>query len=123
MKKLSLRKEILLVVAVLVVTFALSTSVFASSTTPIQIPVINANTTTDTSNTTTDTTNTTANTAVDPIPVAPTTNTATNTSGSTYENTTLPQTGDASDYAIFAVIGLCIIIAVVAFKKARNYNI
>ena len=123
MKKLSLRKEILLVVAILVVTFALSTSVFATSTNPIQIPVINANTTTDTNTTDNTTTNTTANTTVDLTPVTPTTNTATNTTGSTYENTTLPQTGDASDYAIFAVIGLCIIIAVVAFKKARNYNI
>ena len=122
MKKLSLRKEILLVVAVLVVTFALSTSVFATSTTPVQIPVINANTTTDTTNTTTNTVeNTTTNT---PTVIPTTTNTATtNTSGSTYENTTLPQTGDASDYAIFAVIGLCVIIAIVAFRKARNYNI
>ena len=117
MKKLSLRKEILLVVAIIAITFALSTSVFATANAPIQIPTINVNTTTENT-----TTNTTENvTPTNTTTVVPTT--TTNTETSTYQNTTLPQTGDASDYAIFALIGLCVVVAVVAYRKARNYNI
>lgn len=41
----------------------------------------------------------------------------------TYKNTNLPQTGDASDYAIFLLIVVSIIIAIFAYKKVRDYNI
>ena len=58
-------------------------------------------------------------TTTNTVKVTPTTN----TSVSTYTNTTLPQTGDASDYAIFALIGVSVVIAVFAYNTARNYNI
>ena len=47
----------------------------------------------------------------------------TNTTGSTYQNTALPQTGDASDYAIFMLILVAAVVAVYAYKKVKEYNI
>ena len=40
----------------------------------------------------------------------------------TTTETKLPQTGDASDYAIFALVAVCIVVAIVAYKKVREYN-
>ena len=40
----------------------------------------------------------------------------------TTTETKLPQTGDASDYVIFALVAVCIVVAVVAYKKVRDYN-
>ena len=47
---------------------------------------------------------------------APTTNTQTTTP------TTLPQTGDASDYAIFLLVAVCVVVSIYAYKKVRDYN-
>ena len=51
---------------------------------------------------------------------APTTNVETPVTN-TNQNT-LPQTGDASDYAIFLLIGVCVVVSVYAYKKVREYN-
>ena len=115
MKRMNLRKEILVIVMIIVAMLTISSKVLATGTSdnPIQIPTINAVTTPDT--------NTEAN------EVVPTTNNiapTTNTEGSNYQNTTtLPQTGDASDYAIFMLIVVAGIVAVFAYKKVREYNI
>lgn len=53
----------------------------------------------------------------------PTTQTPTTTPDTkTTTETKLPQTGDASDYAIFALIAVCVVVAIVAYKKVREYN-
>ena len=116
MKKMSVKKEILTIALILAVVFAIGSQVFAtgSSTGPIQINIVETPTTTnvvapETTNEVTPTTNI----------IAPTTN----TTGSTYENTTLPQTGDASDYAIFMLIVVAGVVAVYAYKQVREYNI
>lgn len=119
MKKMSVKKEILTIVLILIAILAIGSKVLATGTSdsPIQIPTINTNTTpADTNTTVNETTNV----------VAPTTNViapTTNTTGSTYQNTALPQTGDASDYAIFMLIVVAAIVAVYAYKKVRDYNI
>lgn len=116
MKKLSVKKEILIVMMIVIMLLAISSKVLATGTenSPIQIPTINTTTSAVDTNTTT---NTTTNVIANAI--APTTN----TTASTYQNTTLPQTGDASDYAIFLLIAVAVVIAVYAYKKVRDYNI
>lgn len=47
-------------------------------------------------------------------PVTPITN-------NTVQNT-LPQTGDASDYAVFLLIAVCVVVSIYAYKKVRDYN-
>lgn len=42
---------------------------------------------------------------------------------STTDDSSLPQTGDASDYAIFALIGLSAVISIVAFAKTKKINL
>lgn len=114
MKNLKVRKSILLVI-LFVIVVGVTSNVFATGTTtinPIQIPTIN----------------TAANVAVNDTvannTVSPVVNTAVeNVTASTYTNTNLPQTGDASDYAIFALIAVCIVAAIYAYKKVRDYNI
>ena len=127
MKKTSLRKEILVALAVILLTIALSSSVFATSDAPISPVVINGigvSNIVDTTNTTVE--NNTVNTI---NTIAPVNNTVINTTPiinntvSNYENTSLPQTGDASDYAVFALIGVAAVAGIFAFKKARDYNI
>lgn len=120
MKKMSVKREILTIIVIAVVILAISSQVFATGTSgsPIQIPTINTNTTSvDTNTVANETTNevTPVNTTVAPI---------TNTTGSTYQNTTtLPQTGDASDYAIFMIIIVAVIVAIYAYRKVKEYNI
>ena len=120
MKKMSVKKEILTIALIVVTILTIASQVFATGTSdsPIQIPTID--TTTNSVDTNTTVVNETTN-VVTPITnvVAP----ITNTTGSTYENTTLPQTGDASDYAIFMVILVAAVVAVYAYKKVREYNI
>ena len=116
MKKFSVKKEVLTIVMIIVAILAIGSQVFAtgSSTGPIQINIVETPTTTNV--VAPETTN----------QVAPTTNIiapTTNTTGSAYQNTTLPQTGDASDYAIFMVILVAAVVAVYAYKKVREYNI
>lgn len=113
MKKVNVRKTIV-VIALIAIVLLLSSSVYATGT----VSPINIISTTQQTNEvkTNQTTNTTTNV------VAPTTNT-TNTAVSTYTNTNLPQTGDASDYAIFLLIVVSVVIAIFAYKKVRDYNI
>lgn len=117
MKKFSLKNEIFVVMMIIVTMLTISTAVFASGTSdsPVQIPIINTGTNTENTETVTPTTNVET--------VNPITNTTTNTTGSTYQNTALPQTGDASDYAIFALIVVAVVIAVYAYRRVRDYNI
>ena len=119
MKKLSVKKEMLIALAIIVLTIALSGSVFATSNPPISSPV---NVTGIGQSNIVDNTNTLpANNAVITPTATPTATPTVNTI-SNYENT-LPQTGDASDYAVFALIGVSAVVAIFAFKKARDYNI
>lgn len=123
MKKISVKKEILTIALIIVAILVIGSQVFATGTTsdsPVQIPSID---------TTTNSVDTTihSNEVVSLNLVVPTTNIVTPTTNqvvSTYQNTTtLPQTGDASDYAIFMLIVVAIIIAIYAYKKVREYNI
>lgn len=115
MGKLSIKKEILIIMMIIVAILTISSKVFATGTSsdnPVQIPIIDTNTTQDT--------NPAPNTNQTTNAVAPTTN----TTGSTYQNTeSLPQTGDASDYAIFLLIVVAIVVAIYAYRKVKEYNI
>ncbi len=121
MKKMSVKKEMLIIMMIVLSFVVISSKVLATGTSdnPIQIPTINTTTEPTTQN---DTTNITTN-----ITTNETTNEVTptvNQTGSTYQNTTaLPQTGDASDYAIFMLIVVALVVAVYAYKKIREYNI
>ena len=110
MKKFSLKNEILIIMMIIVVMLAISTTVFASGTSdsPVQIPIINTGT---------------VNEEQTPVVPEQTPAPSGNTTGSNYQNSTLPQTGDASDYAIFTLIVVAVIIAVYAYRKVRDYNI
>lgn len=110
MKKVNVRKSII-VIALVAIVLLVASNVYATGT----VSPINIITTTPQTN------EATTNQATNAI--APTTNTTTNTAGSTYTNTNLPQTGDASDYAIFLLIVVSVVIAVYAYKKVRDYNI
>lgn len=123
MKKISVKKEILTVTLIVLAILFIGSQVFATGTSdsPIQIPIINTNTSSVDTNTQSNAiTNETTNV------VTPTTNVVaptTNTTGSTYQNQeTLPQTGDASDYAIFILIVVAAVVAVYAYRKVREYN-
>ena len=130
MGKISLKKQILLALAVILFTIILSTNVWATSNGPISPLNVNgldfANVTDNTTTLNNTTNNVTGVNALAPIVNNTVNNTTNNTAPavSNYQNnTTLPQTGDASDYAVFALIGIAVVIAVFAFKKARDYNI
>ena len=114
MRKMSIKKEILVIMMVVLMLLTVSTKVLATGTGgPISINIV-----APTTNTTTETNTTTTNTTTNIVTPA-----TTNTTTSNYQNTTLPQTGDASDYAIFLLIAVAIIVAVYAYKKVRDYNI
>lgn len=121
MKK-ELTKKIIMIMMIVMLLVLATSQVFATGS-PIQIPGLG----TDANATTNTITNTAANTQTPVINTQTptiTTNTVTNTAGSTYtNNTNLPQTGDASDYAIFALIIVFGVFAVYTFKKVRDYNI
>ena len=120
MKEVNVRKEILVVLLIAIVVFAISSTVLATGTSvsPVQIPGLNtdAQATNEQNTNQNAVENTTTNTTENTVKAA-------NITGSTYQNTALPQTGDASDYAIFAVIAVSAVVAVYAYRKARNYNI
>ncbi len=120
MKKLSV-KTLLVVLTLIVIAMIMATGVQATSS-PLNLDLPGLTTTNTTQNPPT-TTNTTTNTT--------TTNTTTNTTARVNtvtnlvggNNQNLPQTGDASDYAIFLFIAVCVVVAIYAYKKYRNYNI
>lgn len=118
MKKMNLKKEILVIIMVVLVFLTISTKVLATGTAgPI---IINTIATTDSNSTTNTTTNTISQIPTTTNTITPVT---TNTTTSNYQNTTLPQTGDASDYAIFLLIVVAIVVAIYAYRKVKEYNI
>lgn len=118
MKKSNVKKAIMVVVLVLVLLVTVKVN---AEDNPIQINTLPGGTTNTAANTTTNTTTNTATNTNSPIT---TTNKVANTTSSNYTNSgNLPQTGDASDYIIFAVIGVAIIFAVYTFRRVKDYNI
>lgn len=117
-------KKIILIMALVIIAVLLVSKVYATGTVvnPVQVPISTNTTNTPSADTNTNTANTTnTNTNTNTTTIAPTT--PTNTTSSTYTNTNLPQTGDASDYAIFLLIVVSVVVAIFAYKKVRDYNI
>ena len=109
MKKMNVKKEVLIIAMILISLFVVSTRVLATDG-PVQLPIGDSNETTDTNaETPADTTN----------QVVPTANQVADTN---QNQDNLPQTGDASDYAIFMLIIVSVVIAVYAYKKVKDYN-
>ncbi|MFR8104295.1 MAG: hypothetical protein ACLU8F_04345 [Clostridia bacterium] len=118
MKKVSKLSLVVLMFAVIVL---IGTQVFATNN-PIDISDPNA---VVTSNNTTDTNavaNTTGNTTNNTLPAVNNT-TSINNTNSAYNNTSLPKTGAASDFTIIALVVVCAVAAVYAYKKIKDYNI
>ena len=116
MRKSSVKK-LIVAVALIVMLLAVVTSVKATEVkNPLQI--ITTNTTSNETTTTNTTTNTTTTNTVANVVPSTTTNQVSN-----YQNTNLPQTGDASDYVIFLFIAVAAVVAIYAYRKVRNYNI
>lgn len=111
MKRKSIK--IILVIVALVIAVSLLTTTVKATGNPlnIQLPGSNQNG------------SGTVNVTQNPSTQQTTNTTPVNTQGSTYQNTNLPQTGDASDYVIFLFIAVCVVVAVFAYRKYRNYNI
>ena len=112
-KKLSIT---LTLVAMLLV---VATNVQATIVNPLNIQGLGGNTT---SNTTTNTTTNTIKNPVNPVTNTVKVNTMANTVVNN-QNENLPQTGDASDYAIFLFIAVCAVVGIYAYRNYRNYNI
>lgn len=113
-----------ILVFTLIITFllVLITNVQATNDNPLNIMNINTsnNTTADTNNTNNTTnTNVTTNNTENTAPILTTNNVENN---SNTANTTLPQTGIAEDTALFVFIAVCIVSAIYAFIKVRNYK-
>lgn len=111
------------IIAVLLTVVGMSSSVFATS--PQQIPTLNSNA----NGTSTTNPISTINNTITPVTTntnttktnTTNTNTAnTNTNSSVYNNTSLPKTG--VDYSIIFIILACVLCAVYAFIKIRDYN-
>lgn len=119
MKKMMMVVMMLLVISLLAV---MSFEVKATSDNPITLDNLNittggSTTTNQTVNTTTNqTTNTTTNTQGSQV-IQPTTNTTTNTNGNT-----LPQTGVTEDITVMFFIIVCVVSAIFAYKKIRDYR-
>lgn len=120
MKKLNVKKEILLIVLIFVAILTICSKVFATGTTinPIHLDPTSTNTNSIDTNQINNTVSTT------PVPTTPVPTTTLPVANNTIaQNTTLPQTGDASDYAIFFIIIVAAIMAIFAFKKVKDYRI
>lgn len=114
-------KKILILIMMVIILMGLSYNVMAANSLNLQITSPNSTTNTTTNATTNTTTNSTTNTTSNIS--APITNTQqTNTEGSVYKNNNLPQTGITEDYSMIALIIVCVISAIYAFKKIREYN-
>lgn len=113
MKNLKMKKIAIVLFAILIM-LTISTKVFATSdelVNPIQIYTDKPDTSTQ------------QNVQEEqPTNVAPTTEANTATTNTTTTETKLPQTGDASDYAIFLLVAVSIIVSIYAYKKVRDYN-
>lgn len=108
MVKSSVRNIIL--VSVLVMMFSLVSSVVLATDSPIQIPSANTATEVPANNTTVEANNTT---------VPNTTTLVTNRTN----DTSLPATGEASDYVVMALIVVATVSAVYAYGKTKKYNV
>lgn len=108
MVKSSVRNIIL--VSVLVMMFSLVSSVVLATDSPIQIPSANTTTEVPANNTTVEANNTT---------VPNTTTLVTNRTN----DTSLPATGEASDYVVMALIVVATVSAVYAYGKTKKYNV
>ena len=111
------------IIAVLLTVVGMSSSVFATS--PQQIPTLNSNANgTSTTNPISTINNTitpvTTNTNTNKTNTTNTNTANTNTNSSVYNNTSLPKTG--VDYSIIFIILACVVCAVYAFIKIRDYN-
>lgn len=107
--------KIILIIVTLVIAVSLLTTTVKATGNPLNIQGLVPGTNQNGSGTVNVTQNTNTQQTTNTTPV--------NTQGSTYQNTNLPQTGDASDYVIFLFIAVCAVVAVFAYRKYRNYNI
>lgn len=105
--------KIILIIVTLVIAVSLLTTTVKATGNPLNIQFPGTNQNDSGTVNVTQNTNTQQTTNTTPV----------NTQGSTYQNTNLPQTGDASDYVIFLFIAVCAVVAVFAYRKYRNYNI
>ena len=113
-------KKIIILMLVMTVLVCLCTQVRATTDDPLSIPSLDANTSTTDTNTDilantedTNTTNTTNTQVIQP----------TNTTGSSYTNSdSLPQTGVTEDITVMFFIVVCVIVAIYAYKKIRDYK-
>ena len=66
----------------------------------------------------------TSSATVTPTPTPATNTTTTPTTTTTpKDDSSLPQTGDAGDYAIFALIAVFVVVSIVALAKTKKYNL
>ena len=117
MKNLKLTKIVLLIITLIVV-LAIGIEVFAADSNGSI--VLEAPTGNNSANTNTGNTNTNTNNSV----VAPTINNTPRNivNSSSYNNTSLPNTG-AEDYTvIYVILGICAVSAIYAYKKVKDYN-
>lgn len=109
--------KILLIALLFMVVIGMGINSFATdapANTVNRIVVIGNDTTNTVVNTTTNTANTTNTTNV--INVI-----GNATANSTYQNTSLPNTG-SSDYTILILVAVCVVSAIYAYKKIRDYK-
>ena len=111
-------KKLLIIVTLVIMLAVIASNVQATIVNPLNIQGFGGTTTTNTTTTNTTTTNTNT-TTTNTVRV----NTTTNTNTAVNNNTNLPQTGDASDYAIFLFIAVCSVVGIYAYRNYRNYNI
>ena len=102
-----------ILVFVLMIAFLLVTATFSSATNDNPLEIIRDNNTTSNNQT-----NTGANNEQNLAPITSTNNTNNNNAA----NNTLPKTGVAEDTTLVVFIAVCVVSAVYAFVKIRNYK-
>lgn len=114
-------KKIVIIMLILFLLVSLSTQVRASSDNPVDLPILSGNETDENAITANEiaANQIAANeAATNSQVIQPTTNTA----GSSYSNNSLPQTGVTEDITVMFFIIVCVISAIYAYKKIRDYN-
>lgn len=114
-------KKIITIMVILFLLATLFVQVRASSDNPVDLPILSGNETDENAVTANEiaanqiaANEAAANSQV----IQPTTN----TSGSSYANNSLPQTGVTEDITVMFFIVVCVISAIYAYKKIRDYN-
>lgn len=125
-------KKLFVIVMVIAILALIATNVLAADDNRLSlIPGSNnsnsttnetTNTATNSTTNTTNTTNTTSNITTPTLNQNRTTNTASNTTTSTYQNQNLPKTGVTDDITITALVVICAVSAIFAYKKIRDYK-